>query len=109
MARILITSGPTRQYLDPVRYLTNSSSGRMGSALAILSGTLGFGGGAGRRQPWQQLPRVGRRGVARGDEDSDDGTAHGGAVAALCEARHAAEAGAAHTARRVACRQQRVD
>jgi phosphopantothenoylcysteine decarboxylase / phosphopantothenate---cysteine ligase len=35
MARILITSGPTRQYLDPVRYLTNSSSGRMGSALAI--------------------------------------------------------------------------
>ncbi len=34
MARILITSGPTRQYLDPVRYLTNGSSGRMGSALA---------------------------------------------------------------------------
>jgi len=32
--RILITSGPTREYLDPVRYLTNSSSGRMGSALA---------------------------------------------------------------------------
>ena len=34
MARILITSGPTRQYLDPVRYLTNASSGRMGRALA---------------------------------------------------------------------------
>lgn len=34
MARILITSGPTRQYLDPVRYLTNGSSGVMGSALA---------------------------------------------------------------------------
>lgn len=34
MARILITSGPTRQYLDPVRYLTNASSGRMGGALA---------------------------------------------------------------------------
>ncbi len=34
MARILITSGPTRQYLDPVRYLTNASSGRMGAALA---------------------------------------------------------------------------
>lgn len=33
MARILITSGPTRQYLDPVRYLTNASSGRMGKAL----------------------------------------------------------------------------
>ncbi len=34
MGRILITSGPTRQYLDPVRYLTNGSSGRMGCALA---------------------------------------------------------------------------
>ncbi len=34
MANILITSGPTRQYLDPVRYLTNASSGRMGQALA---------------------------------------------------------------------------
>jgi phosphopantothenoylcysteine decarboxylase/phosphopantothenate--cysteine ligase len=34
MAHILITSGPTRQYLDPVRYLTNASSGRMGRALA---------------------------------------------------------------------------
>jgi len=34
LARILITSGPTRQYLDPVRYLTNASSGRMGKALA---------------------------------------------------------------------------
>jgi phosphopantothenoylcysteine decarboxylase/phosphopantothenate--cysteine ligase len=34
VSRILITSGPTRQYLDPVRYLTNASSGRMGAALA---------------------------------------------------------------------------
>lgn len=34
MVKLLITSGPTRQYLDPVRYLTNASSGRMGSALA---------------------------------------------------------------------------
>ena len=34
MANLLITSGPTRQYLDPVRYLTNASSGKMGAALA---------------------------------------------------------------------------
>ncbi len=34
MARVLITSGPTREYLDPVRYLSNASSGRMGKALA---------------------------------------------------------------------------
>src|SRR5688572_22502934 len=41
MARILITSGPTRQYLDPVRYLTNGSSGRMGRALALAALDLG--------------------------------------------------------------------
>lgn len=34
MAHILITSGPTRQYLDPVRFLTNASSGRMGRSLS---------------------------------------------------------------------------
>ncbi|RMG02932.1 MAG: phosphopantothenoylcysteine decarboxylase [Planctomycetota bacterium] len=32
--RVVITSGPTREYLDPVRYLSNASSGRMGAALA---------------------------------------------------------------------------
>lgn len=32
--RVLITSGPTREYLDPIRYLSNGSSGRMGAALA---------------------------------------------------------------------------
>lgn len=41
MARILLTSGPTRQYLDPVRYLTNASSGRMGAALAQAAIDLG--------------------------------------------------------------------
>jgi phosphopantothenoylcysteine decarboxylase/phosphopantothenate--cysteine ligase len=41
MSRILITSGPTRQYLDPVRYLTNASSGRMGRALAQAALDLG--------------------------------------------------------------------
>ena len=37
MSRILITSGPTCQYLDPVRYLTNASSGRMGAALVAAA------------------------------------------------------------------------
>ncbi|CCQ96629.1 Coenzyme A biosynthesis bifunctional protein CoaBC; phosphopantothenoylcysteine synthetase/decarboxylase [[Clostridium] ultunense Esp] len=32
--RILITAGPTQEALDPVRYLTNRSSGKMGYALA---------------------------------------------------------------------------
>lgn len=34
MARILLTSGPTREPIDPVRYLSNASSGRMGCAIA---------------------------------------------------------------------------
>ncbi|MDR0397537.1 MAG: bifunctional phosphopantothenoylcysteine decarboxylase/phosphopantothenate--cysteine ligase CoaBC [Oscillospiraceae bacterium] len=32
--RVLVTAGPTREMLDPVRYLTNRSSGRMGCAIA---------------------------------------------------------------------------
>jgi len=32
--RVLVTAGPTREYLDAVRYLTNGSSGGMGYALA---------------------------------------------------------------------------
>ncbi len=31
---VLITAGPTREKIDPVRYITNRSSGRMGYALA---------------------------------------------------------------------------
>lgn len=34
MARILLTAGPTRAYLDDVRFLTNASSGRMAAAIA---------------------------------------------------------------------------
>ena len=32
--RVLITAGPTREPIDPIRYLTNRSSGRMGYAIA---------------------------------------------------------------------------
>ena len=32
--RILITAGPTREAIDPVRYISNRSSGKMGYALA---------------------------------------------------------------------------
>ena len=34
---VLITAGPTREKIDPVRYLTNRSSGRMGYALAEVA------------------------------------------------------------------------
>lgn len=39
--RVLITAGPTREYLDPVRYLSNSSSGKMGYALAAAAAARG--------------------------------------------------------------------
>jgi phosphopantothenoylcysteine decarboxylase/phosphopantothenate--cysteine ligase len=32
--KVLITAGPTREYLDPVRYISNESSGKMGYAIA---------------------------------------------------------------------------
>jgi phosphopantothenoylcysteine decarboxylase/phosphopantothenate--cysteine ligase len=32
--RIVVTAGPTRERIDPVRYLSNDSSGRMGFAIA---------------------------------------------------------------------------
>ena len=35
--RILITAGPTVEPIDPVRYLTNNSSGKMGYALAEIA------------------------------------------------------------------------
>jgi phosphopantothenoylcysteine decarboxylase/phosphopantothenate--cysteine ligase len=37
MARILLTAGPTRAFIDDVRYLTNASSGRMAAALATAA------------------------------------------------------------------------
>jgi len=38
---ITITAGPTREDIDPVRYLSNHSSGKMGYALAIAAQELG--------------------------------------------------------------------
>lgn len=39
--RLLVTAGPTQEALDPVRYLTNHSSGRMGYALARAAAARG--------------------------------------------------------------------
>jgi phosphopantothenoylcysteine decarboxylase / phosphopantothenate---cysteine ligase len=39
--RVVVTAGPTREHLDPVRVLTNPSSGRMGFALAEAASTRG--------------------------------------------------------------------
>lgn len=35
--RILVTAGPTREYIDPVRFISNRSSGKMGFALARVA------------------------------------------------------------------------
>lgn len=40
--RAVITLGPTRSAIDPVRYLTNRSSGKMGAALAWAAARAGF-------------------------------------------------------------------
>ncbi len=39
--KVLITAGPTQEALDPVRYLTNHSTGKMGYALAKMARNLG--------------------------------------------------------------------
>jgi phosphopantothenoylcysteine decarboxylase / phosphopantothenate---cysteine ligase len=35
--KVLVTAGPTREWLDPVRFLSNASSGKMGYALAAAA------------------------------------------------------------------------
>ncbi len=39
--RVVITAGPTREAIDPVRYLSNHSSGKMGYALAAAAAEAG--------------------------------------------------------------------
>ena len=40
--RIIVTAGPTREYLDPVRFLSNPSTGKMGFAIAAEAARRGF-------------------------------------------------------------------
>ncbi len=39
--KVLITAGPTRERIDPVRYISNFSSGKMGYALAEVAKSMG--------------------------------------------------------------------
>ena len=39
--RVVVTSGPTREPIDPVRYLSNESSGKMGFAIAAAAARKG--------------------------------------------------------------------
>ncbi len=60
---VLVTAGPTCEDLDPVRFLTNRSSGRMGYALAEAASRRGarvilVSGPVGSRHPcWGRTPR----------------------------------------------------
>ena len=40
--RIVVTAGPTREFLDPVRFLSNPSTGKMGFALAAEAARRGY-------------------------------------------------------------------
>ncbi len=40
-SKIIITGGPTREWIDPVRYISNASTGKMGIALADAAMELG--------------------------------------------------------------------
>ena len=74
---VLVTAGPTREPIDPVRYLTNRSSGRMGYAIAAQAVRRGAAGDArhgadrtSRRRPAPRDPgadraRDARRGAPR--------------------------------------------
>lgn len=35
--QVLVTAGPTREHIDPIRYISNRSSGKMGYALAAIA------------------------------------------------------------------------
>jgi phosphopantothenoylcysteine decarboxylase/phosphopantothenate--cysteine ligase len=39
--KVVVTAGPTREHVDPVRYLSNESSGRMGFAIAAAAAAAG--------------------------------------------------------------------
>jgi phosphopantothenoylcysteine decarboxylase/phosphopantothenate--cysteine ligase len=39
--RVVVTAGPTREHVDPVRFLSNESSGRMGFAIAAAAARAG--------------------------------------------------------------------
>lgn len=41
--KCLISAGPTREWIDPVRFISNPSSGKMGYALAKEARDMGFG------------------------------------------------------------------
>jgi phosphopantothenoylcysteine decarboxylase/phosphopantothenate--cysteine ligase len=80
--RFLITAGPTREYLDPIRFFSNPSSGKMGYALAraalragarvtLVSGPVALKAPAGARLVRVESAEEMRRAVRRFSRDAD--------------------------------------
>ena len=80
--RFLITAGPTREYLDPVRFFSNPSSGKMGYALAraalragarvtLVSGPVALKATAGARLVMVESAADMLRAVQRFSRDAD--------------------------------------
>ena len=40
--KALVTAGPTREYIDPIRYISNESSGKQGYEIATALNKLGI-------------------------------------------------------------------
>ena len=40
--KAIVTAGPTKEYLDPVRYISNESSGKQGYEIALALNKLGI-------------------------------------------------------------------
>merc|ERR1711991_1014575 len=40
--KALVTAGPTREYIDPVRYISNESSGKQGFEIALALDKMGI-------------------------------------------------------------------
>ena len=40
--KALVTAGPTREYIDPIRYISNESSGKQGYEIALALNKLGI-------------------------------------------------------------------
>ena len=60
--KALVTAGPTREYLDPVRYISNESSGKQGYEIAIALSRVGINttliAGPSDLQPHQGLKNI---------------------------------------------------
>ncbi len=75
----LVTSGPTHEPIDPVRYIANRSSGRQGTAIAAALLALGRPRDAGQR-PHRAAAAAGRGAAPRGDGGRDAGGVPGRAA-----------------------------